>query len=65
VPGDLQQKSERLEATETMLRHQVSALEAAQVRLADANTDLHHFAFAASHDLREPLRMVNSYSQLL
>jgi GAF domain len=65
VLGDLQQKSERLEATETMLRHQVSALEAAQVRLADANTDLHHFAFAASHDLREPLRMVNSYSQLL
>jgi len=62
---DLQHKSQTLEAAEAALRRQVSALETAGVQLAQANAELGHFAFAAVHDLREPLRTVKIYSQLL
>lgn len=40
-------------------------LHAANQKLAEADRQLSMFANAASHDLREPLRMVASFSQLL
>jgi len=44
---------------------QEQALQIANAALHQANTDLQLFAYSASHDLQEPLRMMRVYSELL
>lgn len=46
-------------------RDHIRQLEEAHRNLVQAHADLEQFAFAASHDLQEPLRMVNTFTQLL
>lgn len=43
----------------------VTARKQAEDAIRASNEDLRQFAFAASHDLQEPLRMITSYAQLL
>ncbi|HEX4229114.1 MAG TPA: PAS domain S-box protein [Bryobacteraceae bacterium] len=46
-------------------RRTTEALRRSNEELRRANEDLNQFAFSASHDLKEPLRMITIYAQLL
>jgi PAS domain S-box-containing protein len=55
----------RRKETEDRLASVAAELERRAAELERSNADLQEFAYVASHDLSEPLRMVSSYVQLL
>lgn len=58
-------RSQEMENQLAELRRLGRALEAERRALEESNRDLEQFAYAASHDLQQPLRMVSSFLDLL
>lgn len=66
------ERTNALEAMNTRLQREIAERKLAQEmmmlqtqQLAHSNAELEQFAYVASHDLREPLRKIKSYTELL
>ncbi len=61
----LNEKKAELEKKNEEISQQARWLRETQAKLKASNKELEQFAYAASHDLKEPLRMIGTYVQLI
>ncbi len=61
----LQEQKDLLAKHQMHIKKQMDELRAAQRKIEETNKQLEQFAYAASHDLKEPLRMIGMYTQLI
>ena len=61
----LEDKNLLLEESNHQLNDKNDLIEVKNKQLQDSNQDLQQFAYVASHDLKEPLRMINSYTNII
>jgi len=63
--NQIQTKSDKLEKQKIRITRQINSLEKSNNKLENANKELENFAYVASHDLKSPLRITNSFLQLI
>ena len=61
----VKERTAELMNTNELLHQEVLERKKVEKELLRANEDLQQFAYVASHDLQEPLRMVTNYTQLI
>jgi two-component system CheB/CheR fusion protein len=65
ITRDITERRDREVELEARVRERTAALLETNQQLARTNAELEQFAYVASHDLQEPLRMVSTYLQFV
>jgi signal transduction histidine kinase len=62
---EMSRLSRSLNSMTLAIQANINKIEKSRKELESANKDLENFAYVASHDLKEPVRMISNYTQLI